>query len=161
MSKLLHVALLAAVLPLIGAASPDTAKIHPAPTDARCDEAYAAHDFDKVIPLCQKAAAEYDAAAHTASTKLKSHINLFFEAACLYQVSLAYINRDDPSPEAAARFARWSFSIVTPILNEAVFKVGKKDPRKIYTAREIHLFRTMAELQANIVSVFPEIGEGT
>jgi hypothetical protein len=160
MIRPLQIALLAAVIPLMGAALPDPGQIHSAPTDARCDESYAAHDFEKAIAFCEKAAAEYDSASHVAATKLKSHINLFFEAACLYQVSLSYMSQDDPSPTAAAHYARWSFAIVTPILNEAIFKIGKKDPAKVYSVRELRLFRTMAELQANIVQTFPEIGQG-
>jgi hypothetical protein len=160
MSKLFRIVLLTAVLPLAGASAPDSGQIHAAPTDSRCDAAYAQRDYESAIPFCAKAAAEYDKASKTASTPLKSQINLFFEAACLYQVSLSYMSQDDPSPTAAEKYARWSFSIVTPILNDAIFRVGKKDPRKVYSAHELHLLSTMAELQANIVSVFPEIGQG-
>jgi hypothetical protein len=129
--------------------------------DARCDHAYAEHAYDDAIDYCGLASLEYGAQAARSTTSLQRRENLFYEAACMYQVSMAYFNRDDQDIHNAILYANRSFALLEPIVNEAVFKIGHKDPTKVYSKRELSLLVTMAMLMGSIRQTFPEVGNGT
>jgi hypothetical protein len=126
--------------------------------DRACDTADNAQNSDGVISNCDKAAHEYASAASHESDRLSRHTYLFYEAACLFQVSMSYFNQgDEPT---ARKYADKSFSILVPLVNEAIFRVGRKDPTKIYSKKELKLIQGMIMVQGQILRMFPEVENG-